>query len=545
MLDPRVQAAAMLAALSLALPACGGGGTATTTGGTGGHTSSGPTGSSSSGGSCAPTEESCDGVCADLSSDAAHCGTCGNACDAAGKCCAGVCVETGACAFSVTGAKPTSGWQNGGDWVTLTGQGFTAGMKVFLGDGRAAVAVLSPTTARIKTPPGPLGNADLKVAMGPSVAVLKQGFQYASAGLNVPWQQKQMTTVRGEDPGVTVMQDARVLITGGTLVPDSIAQAFDTAIVYTRMTDLVTDVTSTMSTPRWHDSAVTLVSGKVLVVGGACTISETTGAIAMCNGDPLKADLFDPATNTFTPTKGALNVARAYTRAVLLPDGRVLVGSANDPSVEVYDPDQDSFTLIQSPNPVPHIFGYMVMLRDGRALLGGGDNGNANAEVFDPDTSTLTAVGAMTQGRAMLTAHTLPDGRVLIIGGSSQSAGGITDPLDGMEVFDPTTATFAAVPYKLTIGRTWHASALVRDGTVLVMGGYTLHGDCNSSVATVDQVDPLAGTVSPFALLLNTNTEWTAVTLLDGSVLGVGGGACGATMANPDIDFLPGAAGPN
>jgi hypothetical protein len=44
-----------------------------------------------------------------------------------------------------------------------------------------------------------------------------------------------------------------------------------------------------------------------------------------------------------------------------------------------------------------------------------------------------------------------------------------------------------------------------------------------------------------FAHLPNTNTGWTAVTLLHGSVLGVGGGACGTTMALPDIDFLAGA----
>jgi len=46
-------------------------------------------------------------------------------------------------------------------------------------------------------------------------------------------------------------------------------------------------------------------------------------------------------------------------------------------------------------------------------------------------------------------------------------------------------------------------------------------------------------------VLPNANTEWVAVTLLDGSVLGVGGGACGTSMALPDIDFLPGAKGPN
>ena len=57
---------------------------------------------------------------------------------------------------------------------------------------------------------------------------------------------------------------------------------------------------------------------------------------------------------------------------------------------------------------------------------------------------------------------------------------------------------------------------------------------------TVDQVDPVKGTVSRFGTLPHANTEWTAVTLQDGSVLGVGGGACGTPTALPSLDFLPG-----
>ena len=101
--------------------------------------------------------------------------------------------------------------------------------------------------------------------------------------------------------------------------------------------------------------------------------------------------------------------------------------------------------------------------------------------------------------------------------------------------------TFTLVSYSLMTPRCWHASALVRDGTVLVMGGYTIDKQCNSLTDSVDQIQPLANKVAPFANLPNANTEWTAVTLLDGSVLGVGGGACGTATALPDLDFLPGA----
>ena len=56
----------------------------------------------------------------------------------------------------------------------------------------------------------------------------------------------------------------------------------------------------------------------------------------------------------------------------------------------------------------------------------------------------------------------------------------------------------------------------------------------------VDQIDPTANTVSQFGTLPHANTEWNAVTLLDGSVIGVGGGACGTSSALPDVYFLQG-----
>lgn len=434
---------------------------------------------------------------------------------------------TATCAFSVTKVDTARLWRSGGQYVKLTGSGFVPKMRAMIGDGRAPLRVIDPTSAILLTPPGPLGDQALTISIGPMTATLKGALQYIDAGLTTPWQQKPMAFVRGEDPGIAVLQDGRVLVAGGTTVPDDATMALDSAEIYTRSTDTVTAAAGKMSTPRWHSSAITLMNGKVLVVGAA----TATGATI--------ADLFDPTTNTFTPTKGPLNLPRTYTRSVLLADGRVLVSSAGDPSVEIYDPDLDSFTML--PHTQGHVYGFIVRLRDGRVLLGGGDGSVTTAETFDPDTNAFTSVGALNAGRSMLTAHTLPDGRALIIGGSSISAGAIHVPLATIEAFDPKLNTFVTLPYALTIGRTWHASALVRDGTVLVMGGYTVDTLCSSLTDSVDQIDPVAGKVTVFAKLPNPNTEWTAVTLLDGSVIGVGGGACGTATAVPDMDFLPGA----
>lgn len=454
--------------------------------------------------------------------------------NSAQHCCSNVCVETASCALAVTQVTPAQGFQNGGEFVVLHGAGFAPGMKVFIEKGRAPVQVLDAQTARIQAPPGPVGMQDLAIDVGGNSAILHQGYSYRSAGLEMKWEQKPLVKVRGEDPGIAVMQDGRVLVAGGTTVPDDATMALATAEIYTRATDSVAAAANSMSTPRWQNSAVTLLSGKVLVVGGAGGVGGTI------NGDGQAADLFDPTTNMFAPTANKLNMPRIYTRAVLMVDGKVFISSANDASIEIYDPDTDKFTLVAHTQ--LHQYGFVVRLRDGRVLLGGGDGGTVAAELYDSDTGTFTATPTMmTQGRSMLTAHTLPDGRVFIIAGASMSAGAITDPLATIDIFDPVNGMFTAAPYTLTTPRCWHASALVRDGTILVMGGYTMHNACDSSVAGVETIDPVAGTVTAFPSLPNTNTEWTAVTLLDGSVLGVGGGACGTTMALPDIDFLAGA----
>src|SRR3954467_12315302 len=52
--------------------------------------------------------------------------------DPAQICCDKICVETASCAFSVTSVAAANGFQNGGEFVTLHGSGFGAGMKVFI-----------------------------------------------------------------------------------------------------------------------------------------------------------------------------------------------------------------------------------------------------------------------------------------------------------------------------------------------------------------------------------------------------------------------------
>jgi len=525
--------AGVVAAWSLVLAtqvgACGSGSKSTYSAFDGGTT--GADASMESGGpNCTNGQRQCGVKCVDTTSDPLNCGSCGNACEG-GTCCSSICVlDTASCSFVVTGVNPAEGNQNGGDWIKITGNGFLAGMTVMIGDGVAPALVIDGSDAIVLTPPGKVGTDDISIAQGGKKSVLAQVFQYNAGSVELPWTEKPMKFVRGEDPGLAVLQDGRVLVAGGTTVPDHPEDALASVELYTRSTDTVELAPGSMSAPRIQNAAVTLLDGKVLVIGGAGW-SATDGTPA------TSADLFDPTSGTFAPTAHPLTAARAGIRAMMASDGRVVITSGGLATADLYDPVADTFTSI--PLLTTHTWGFIVRLRDGRVLLGGGDGGVTACEIFDPAQNKFIMAGPLNQGRSMLTAHTLPDGRVMVLGGSSISAGGVHVPLDSIELYDAAADKWTVATYKLSTGRTWHAGALIRDGTVLAMGGYNVDGTCTPTT-TVDQVDPVAGTVMPFGTLPHANTEWTAVTLQDGSVLGVGGGACGTPLALPSLDFLTG-----
>ena len=126
-----------------------------------------------------------------------------------------------------------------------------------------------------------------------------------------------------------------------------------------------------------------------------------------------------------------MTVARDYATATLLLDGRVLFagGASGNPalplaSAELYDPRTGTFTATGSMT-VDRDGAVAVLLQDGRVLVAGGwvnagDNSEtetASAELYDPQSGTFTATGAMSARGAVPTAVLLPDGHVLVIGG--------------------------------------------------------------------------------------------------------------------------------
>lgn len=266
----------------------------------------------------------------------------------------------------------------------------------------------------------------------------------------------------------TLLSNGKVLITGGTnnlawLSGSGELGDLATAEIFDPDTGTFTP-TGTMSEVRIEHTATLLANGKVLVAGGTPdNVSE----------------LFDPATGSFTSTTGQLITGSRWgCSATLLNDGRVLIaGGRDDENVwdgfplnvaELFDPATGTFTAASSM--IGARYGHTAtLLKNGQVLLAGGMNGQplSAAELFDPISGSFSATGAMGTARTEHTATFLDDGTVLVTGGFSYAMPG---SIASAEVFDLTANMFFPTD-SMSSGRFSHTAVLLSNGVVLITGG--------------------------------------------------------------------------
>lgn len=294
----------------------------------------------------------------------------------------------------------------------------------------------------------------------------------------------------------TLLPNGKVLIAGGFGVGRDQPPTLNSAEVYDPVTGSFA-VAGNMSTARAVHTATLLPNGKVLIAGGGA--EGGFGFPTFSSGIPA-TEVYDPATNSFTPTNEMGTPRYAHT-ATLLPNGKVLVTGGYATSdiqkqvadalatAEIYDPATGAFTPTGSMATARG--GHTAtLLLNGKVLIAGGlvnlgsslcatttctgspDTSVAStAEFYDPATGTFTPTGVMTATREEHTATLLPNGKVLIVGGATASQG----TLATAEVYDPATSSFTLVNI-MTTPRGTHSSTLLPDGTVLVAGGNTAGG---------------------------------------------------------------------
>lgn len=283
-----------------------------------------------------------------------------------------------------------------------------------------------------------------------------------------------------------------------------------------------TSTVSTTGTAQGWNSAVLLEDGKVLILGGS------------------KAELFDPDDQAFVPT-GSLTSAVPGATATLLKDGRVLVTGGRDsdgnPTAELYDPLTGTFARTGSPLSA-HGSNAPTLLNDGRVLFTGGASGGgageatAAAQVYDPAKRQFAAVGSMLSARAGHTSTLLRDGRVLIEGGWNGHRADAADdpPWDPMfaELFDPATSTFKMAGSMSTTRSGGPTATPLADGNVLVFGGiWSLQNvhEQPADPAYAQIYDVATDTFQPYDAALESLGRASATLLPDGRVLLIGSDA--------------------
>ena len=270
----------------------------------------------------------------------------------------------------------------------------------------------------------------------------------------------------------TLLQDGRVLVTGGSNASNiNGGNDLATAEIYDPATRTWTS-TGSLTNRRHEHTATLLPNGKVLVVGG--TVDFVT--------DLTSAELYDPSTGTWTPTGSLTNRRRAHT-ATLLPNGKVLVVGG---------------------------------LQDGQS--GSNYHAISSAELYDPATGTWTATGFLAKARGDHTATLLSNGKVLVVGGRPSFSGAGNPPITTAEVYDPANGLWTMTG-SLNSGRWDHTATLLPDGRVLAAAGF---GD-GTVLRSAEVYDPAAGIWIPTSDLSVRRAFHTATLLPNNKVLITGG----------------------
>jgi Galactose oxidase, central domain/Kelch motif len=324
----------------------------------------------------------------------------------------------------------------------------------------------------------------------------------------------------------TLLSDGTVLVAGGGGPRE---QTFPYhGLASTELYDPATGnwtVTGSLNVARLVHTETLLADGRVLVTGGWPDPPTHSGLLA-------SAEIYDPATGTWTRTVN-MNVARGAHTATLLLDGRVLVvgsrASTSSSSAELYDPATGNWTLTGS-TVTPH-YGYhtATLLPNGMVLVAGGHDTlshvSAYAELYDPATGTWTATGSLADARHDHRATLLDNGTVLVEGGAPRI--GI---LASAELYDPATGTWTRTG-SMNFARWRHTATLLPDGKVLVAGG--INGGFSFTGAEI--YDPATGTWTGTGSLNTARFLHTATLLPDGTVLAAGGNRNDEILASAEL----------
>jgi Galactose oxidase-like, Early set domain/Fibronectin type III domain/Kelch motif len=262
--------------------------------------------------------------------------------------------------------------------------------------------------------------------------------------------------------GLTLLADGRLFVGGGHI---SNSVGLNDASIY----DGVTNTWSRepdMNAGRWYPTTTTLADGSVLVASG--DIDTTVGA------NPLPQVWTNGVWRDLSTAQLKIPL---YPFMLLAPNGKVFNAGPEQTS-RWLDPTGTGAWTNGPQSSGFRSYGTAVMYEQGKVLIVGGDDPpRATAERIDLNlpAPTWQPAGTMARARRQLNATVLPDGTVLVTGGSS--AAGFDTPSGAVftaELWNPAAPAGSAFTglASATRYRGYHSIALLLpDGRVLSSGG--------------------------------------------------------------------------
>ena len=258
------------------------------------------------------------------------------------------------------------------------------------------------------------------------------------------------------------LADGRVLVVGGHI------QNFvglPRASIYDPVADRWTALPD-MNAGRWYPTATTLPNGDVLIISG--DIDTSVGV------NPLP-QVFQVGSGSWRDLSNAQLLLDLYPYMHVAPNGLVF-NSGPAASTRYLDPSgTGAWTSVADRPGGYRDYGGSVMYAPGKVLaMGGGDPPLATAEVIDLNEAAPAwhTIASMAFARRQMNSTILPDGTVLVTGGTSGPGTNNTDtPVFAAELWNPTTQRWTTMA-SASVPRLYHSAALLLpDGRVLNTGG--------------------------------------------------------------------------
>jgi len=262
--------------------------------------------------------------------------------------------------------------------------------------------------------------------------------------------------------GQALLGDGRVLVAGGHIQdgvgrPDTNLFQFGSG-TWTAGPD--------MNAGRWYPSVTSLASGDALITSGEIDGSQGVNALHQ---------VYRMRTNTLRDLTSAQFSLPLYPFLHQAPNGKVFNSGPNQGTLYFDIHGKGAVTSVATSQFGFRDYGTSVMYEPGKVLLvGGHDPPTATAEVIDLNAPSPAwrYTAPMRYARRQLNATLLPDGRVLVTGGTSSTGfNSSAGPVFAAEVWDPKTETWGLWA-STSERRLYHSTTvLLPDGRILSAGG--------------------------------------------------------------------------